>query len=240
MIDLSGCRRSRSIRERHGAGAGRCDVGRLQRCDVRLRAGDHGRHHLDDRRRWADAGRRDRLPGSRLRAVLRQPALGRGRDRGRPLADRERQGERGPVLGAARRRWQLRRRDLVGVPAHPVKEIYGGPMLFELHDAADRPAVLPGLHQGRARAVRRIPGVPDRAAAAVHPGGSARRHVPRLRRLLGGPSRRASAVLKPLATSRRSSPSTSARCRTRRSTAPSTVSCRRACSTTGRRTSSPS
>ena len=34
---------------------------------------------------------------------------------------------------------------------------------------------LPGVHCGRSRAVRRLPGVPDRAAAAVHPGRSSRR-----------------------------------------------------------------
>ena len=68
-----------------------------------------------------------------------------------------------------------------------------------------------------------VPGVPDRAAAAVHPRGPPRRHVHRDRRLLGraarARARRAQAVPR---RRRRSWPSTSGRCRTRRSTARST------------------
>ena len=65
-------------------------MGRLQRRHVPIRAGDDRRHHLDDRRRRADAGRRDRLPHARVRAVVRQPALGRRGHRGRPVRARER------------------------------------------------------------------------------------------------------------------------------------------------------
>ena len=71
----------------------------------------------------------------------------------------------------------------------PVSEIYGGPMFFELDDARARVAVVPRVHRGRARGVRRVPGLPDRAAAAVHPRGAPRRHVPRVRVLLGGAGR---------------------------------------------------
>src|SRR4051812_18718217 len=45
--------------------------------------------------------------------------------------------ERGPVLGAARRRRQLRRRDLAGVPAHPVDDVYVGLFFYELDQAAN-------------------------------------------------------------------------------------------------------
>ena len=47
----------------------------------------------------------------------RQPALGRGRHRRRPVLDRERERERRPVLGAARWRRQLRRRHRLRVRA---------------------------------------------------------------------------------------------------------------------------
>ena len=53
-----------------------------------------------------------------------------------------------------------------------------------------RAALLPRVHPGRARAARRLPGVADRAAAAVHPGGPPRRAVHRVRGLLGGTARR--------------------------------------------------
>ena len=53
------------------------------------------------------------------------------------LGHRERDRERGPLLGAPGRRRQLRRRHRVRVPAHPVAEIYGGPLFFELEHAGD-------------------------------------------------------------------------------------------------------
>ena len=49
-------------------------------------------------------------------------------------------------------------------------------MFYEIEEAGD-PTVLPRLHQGRAAQMGAFPGVPDRAAAAVHPRGPARRHV---------------------------------------------------------------
>ena len=72
---------------------------------------------------------------------------------------------------------------------HPVKDIYGGPMFFELSRGRERARVLPLLHRGRAGGDGRVPRVPDRAAAAVHPGGSARRHVHRDGRVLGRTAR---------------------------------------------------
>ena len=54
-----------------------------------------------------------------LRAHLRQPRLGRSRHRRRPPGHRQRGREPRPVLGAARRRRQLRGGDVVRVPPPP-------------------------------------------------------------------------------------------------------------------------
>ena len=54
---------------------------------------------------------------AQARAHLRQPARGRARDRGRHADPRERGRAPRAALGAARRRRQLRRRDVVRVPA---------------------------------------------------------------------------------------------------------------------------
>ncbi len=59
----------------------------------------------------------------------------------------------------------------------PVKDIYGGPMFFELDRAGDLFRRLPRVHRGRPRGVRRLPGLPDRAPAGVHPGGPARQAI---------------------------------------------------------------
>ena len=57
---------------------------------------------------------------------------------------------------------------------HPVDQIYGGPMFFELEDARD---VLKWFREFIVDAPEQLgafPGVPDRATAAVHPRGAAR------------------------------------------------------------------
>ena len=173
------------------AGAGRRDLGRVQRRHPRPRARHDRRHHLDHRRRRPHARRRHRLPRARLRAVLRQPALGRGRDRGRQAYVASDAGRNADLF------WALRGGGgNFGVVTafeydlHPVAEIYGGPMFFELSDARRRPALVPRVHQGRPGAARRLPRLADRAAAAVHPRGSARRAVHGLRLLLGRAARR--------------------------------------------------
>ena len=61
----------------------------------------------------------------------------------------------------------------------PVKDIYGGPMFFELDQAGDVLRFYREFIADAPEAVRRLPGVPDRPAAAVHPGGAARRAVHR-------------------------------------------------------------
>ena len=122
---------------------------------------------------------------------------------------------------------------------HPVSEIYGGPMLFELEDAA---AVLRFTASSSSDAPEEFGGFPAWQIAPPLPFIPEDRHgepflifVDLLGRRRSTRARRRS---RRSATSRRWSPSTSGRCRTRRSTAPSTRSSRRACSTTGRRTSS--
>ena len=70
---------------------------------------------------WPHPRRGDRLPGAEVRPVLRQPALCRGGSRQRPDRDRQRGRARRPVLGAARRRRQLRGGHAVRVPSSPGK-----------------------------------------------------------------------------------------------------------------------
>ena len=64
-----------------------------------------------------DAGRWHRLSHARGRPLDRQRDLGRRGHRGRQVRHVQRARERGPVLGAARRRRQLRRRDVARIPA---------------------------------------------------------------------------------------------------------------------------
>ena len=98
--------------------------------------------------------------------------------------------KRGPVLGVARGRRQLRRRHLVRVPAQSGQGHLRRPDVLRVRSRRRRAPVLPGIHRRRSRAARRVPGLPDRPAVAVHPGRPARRTVRRVRRLLGRPIRR--------------------------------------------------
>ena len=182
-------RGARGRRGRHGARRGRRDVGRLQRRHARVRSCQHGRHHLDHRGRRPDARWWDRLPQPRARALGGQPAVGRRGHRRRTVPGGERARERGPVLGAPRRRGQLRRRDGVRVPALTAERDLRRPDVLRARRRARGVAVVPRVHRRRARGVRRVPCLPDRAAAAVHPRGAPRRHVPRVRVLLGGAGR---------------------------------------------------
>ncbi len=90
-------------------------VGRRRPRDAGARPRDHGRPHLDDRRRGLHARRRDRVAHAPLRPRVRQPARGRRRDRRRDARPRRRDAEHRPALGSPRRRRQLRRRDPVRV-----------------------------------------------------------------------------------------------------------------------------
>ena len=106
-------RRSRRPRAADSSRAGRCHVGRLQRCHARPWPRDHRGSRLHDRSRRAHPRRRHRLSGARCRPVVRQPDLGRGGYRGRTVARGERPRERRSVLGNPRRRRKLRRRDRI-------------------------------------------------------------------------------------------------------------------------------
>ena len=165
----------------------------------------------------------------------------RRRHRRRQLPRREREGERRPLLGPPRRRRQLRRRHVVRVPAAPGQGHLRRDDVLRARRGRRPPAVLPRVHRRRPRGARRVPGVPDRASTAVHPGGPPRRTVHRRGDLLGRDLDAGEKALKPIrdagARGRRDA---SGRCRTRRSTVPSTPSSRPGSSTTGRRTSSPS
>ena len=78
---------------------------------------DAGRRRLRDRRGRPDAERRPRLAAPQARPELRRAARRDGGHRGRPDRARERRRAPGPVLGAPRRRRQLRRRHRVRVRA---------------------------------------------------------------------------------------------------------------------------
>ena len=80
---------------------------------------------------------------------------------------RERERAPGPVLGAARRRRQLRRRDRVHLPAAPGDRHLRRPDVLRAVRRAGPARLLQRVHQDRPARVRRVPGVPDRAAAAV-------------------------------------------------------------------------
>ena len=102
-----------------------------------------GLHH---RARRIHAGRGYRLAAAQARPDLRQPRLRRRGHRGRPSGPCQRRAEQRPVLGAARRRRQLRRCHVDGVRAAS-----GGP------DGPRRAGLLPG---------RRGPAGGDRLAPA--------------------------------------------------------------------------
>ena len=126
--------------------------------------------------------------------------LGRGRDRRRPDAGRQRGRERGPVLGASWRRRQLRRRHRRSSSGCTRSAtIYGGPIFFEL---ARR-------RRGAARSIASSSATRRRSSAGSRPGRSLRRSRssprsgtarPSWRSWPAGPgrSRRARRALKPL------------------------------------------
>lgn len=119
----------------------------------------------------------------------------------------------------------------------PVKDIYGGPMLFELDDAA---TVLKSFAEYIADAPEQLGGFPAFQLAPPLPFIPADRHGDPFALIVAcwsGPLDEGSGPSGPSTTSPRWWRNTSAPCRTRRSTAPSTRSCRPVSSTTGRPTS---
>ena len=169
VVDLSAMREIEVDAERrHGAGAGRRDACRPRRGDAGARAGDAAGRRHQDRDRRADPVRRDRMAAPQARPQYRQPRRRRGGHRRRQRPDRERERERGPVLGAARRWRQLRRRHLPHLPGAPDRP--RGLLLLR--------ALPGGARQGGAAGVRAIPGRrrrDDRTAGRAGEGARSRR-----------------------------------------------------------------
>ena len=216
-------------------------VGRPRRRDAGPRPGHRRRHRHPHGHRRAHARRRDRLAHAPPRRHGRQPAGRRRRHRRRRPGARERGREPRPVLGPARRRRQLRDRDLVRVP--PARGRADHPRRPALLRARGRPrgaALLPRLHRGRARRADDDPQPAHGAAAAVHPAGVPRAAGRGRRGLLGRRPRarrgraRAAAPLRDPAGRRRRP-----RARTSSCSSSSTRPCRTAGTTAGAHGSCP-
>ena len=109
-------RRRRGARREEGSRPGWRGLGRRRPRDERLRVRRPVRHHQHYRRRRTHTGRRPGQPEPWGRADDRQPRVG-GRRPGRRLSrDGKRVVALRPVLGAARRRRQLRHRHELHVP----------------------------------------------------------------------------------------------------------------------------
>ncbi|MFD0529748.1 FAD-dependent oxidoreductase [Kitasatospora arboriphila] len=102
-------------------------------------------------------------------------------------AGRQREGGAGPLLGPARRQRKLRRGHLLRVRAEPGEGRLRRSDALRTGTRRGRPEALPRIHRGGPGGPRRLPRLPDRPAAAVHPGGPARRHLRPRGGLLGGP-----------------------------------------------------
>ena len=182
-VDLEARRRARRRRRR---------LGRRRPRDAGARPRDHRRPRLDDRRRRLHARRRHRLADAQARARARQPRRRGRRHRRRAARPRERRREPGALLGAARRRRQLRRSSRSSTSTlHPVGPIvHAGPIFYPAEQARRAAAAVPRVG---ARRVRRRDGArepDDGAAAAGDPGGVARQEGRRVHRLLDRVGRR--------------------------------------------------
>ena len=145
-------RRRGRPRGANGSRAGRRHLGRPRRRHAGARACRHRRARLRHRRRRPRARQRQRLAGAHVRSDLREPAVGRGRVGRRQRREGERRRERRPVLGTARRRRQLRRRDRVRVPPAPRRpDPDGRDAGVPARAGARGHARLPRLHRRRLR-----------------------------------------------------------------------------------------
>ena len=121
----------------NGPRPGWCPVGRRRPRDAGTRPGHHGRHREPHRRRRRQPGWRDRVAHAQARA-RRQSRGGRGGHRGRRHRAGVGQRPPRPVLGAARRWRELRRRQLVPVRAAPRRpHRHGGPVFWAAEDTID-------------------------------------------------------------------------------------------------------
>ena len=161
------------------AGAGRARpgrraVGRARRGHRRARARGDRRAGARHRGRRARAWQRQRMARADVRLHLREHDLRRGRDSGRRGRPGEPGREPGSVLGPARRRRQLRRRDRVRVPAAPGRPAADrGAAAVAARAGGRGDPLLPRLHGQRAGQGRRRRRLPDRAAGAVRAAGPA-------------------------------------------------------------------
>ena len=168
-------RRPRRPGRAHGACRGRRHLGRLRPRHPPVRSGHDRRDHLDHRRRRPDARRRHRLPG---------PQAGLSIDNllsadvvladGRQVTASEDQHE--DLFWALRgRRRQLRRRHRASSSSStPWRRSYGGPMFYEVDDAATVMEFYREFIDDGARATRLLLRLADRSTPAVRsrgPGG---------------------------------------------------------------------
>src|SRR5438477_10199413 len=111
MIDLTpmGVVSRRSDSEAR-TGAGRRIAGCARQDDPAAWVGNNGRQCFTYGSRWPDPRRRHGLAGPAVRPFLRQRRGVRDGHSGRRRHTRKPDGERRPLLGTARWRWQLRRR----------------------------------------------------------------------------------------------------------------------------------
>ena len=164
------CRRSRSTptaRTVAAGGGAHPDPGR--RRDGRGRHGDAARHPRHDRRRRADARRRHRPPGPQHGLTI-DNLLGADvvlADGSKVTGQRRR--EPRPVLGAPRRRRQLRRRDRVPLPAAPGEHGHRRPDVLVARRHRGGHAALPGVHPAGAAGAERLLRVRDRPAGGAVP-----------------------------------------------------------------------
>ena len=176
VIDLSQhARRARRSKDGNRPRPGRDDLRRHGPRDATVRSRGSCRRRVDHGRRRPHAARRRWSSAPQARTVDRQPALGRDRHRRRPAAHGERDGERGSVLGRARRREQLRRRDVVRVPGASGRP--DGDGRRDLLSAGGRevgPACLARLHGFRAGRVELGGALLERARRRALPAGGAR------------------------------------------------------------------
>src|SRR5215218_1434020 len=111
--------RASGPRVAHGTCQRRCGVGRVRPGDPAFWARDSRWPGDDYRRRRLHARRRLRLALAEVGAGVRQPDLGRRRDRRWQAGNGKRGGERRPLLGHPRRQRQLRGGEFLRVPPPP-------------------------------------------------------------------------------------------------------------------------
>ena len=153
----------------------RLHLGRRRPRDRGVRHGHPVRVPRVHRRRRPDARRRHRLPVPPLRPHRGQPAVRRRRARRRHLRHRQRRLPPRPVLGAARRRRELRHRHLVHVPLPRHRRARHdhrrpGPVRLRRHRRGD--ALVPGAAAVAARGAERLDRADHHPARAAVPRGA--------------------------------------------------------------------